>query len=74
MESVLTKDIKQFTTSFPFRQKIHGSYVLVTGATGLIGSTLIRCLLAINEDIHIIAPIRDKEKLQSRCLLSLELW
>ena len=64
MESVLTKDIKQFTTSFPFRQKIHGSYVLVTGATGLLGSTLIRCLLAINEDIHIIAPIRDKEKLQ----------
>ena len=64
MNTILSKDIAQFVASFPFRRELHGKKVLVTGATGLIGSTLIRCLLALEENIRIIATIRNKEKMK----------
>lgn len=64
MNSILSKDIEQFVASFPFRNELRDKKVLVTGATGLIGSTLIHCLLALDESIRIIAPIRNKEKMK----------
>lgn len=49
--------------------KLNGSSVLITGATGLIGSSCIRMLLARNEisDAHIqvIALVRSREKAES---------
>ena len=65
MNSILSQDIAQFVASFPFRHELHGKKVLITGATGLIGSTLIHCLLALDEKIRIIAPIRNKEKMKA---------
>lgn len=62
MDKVLERDINKFTASFPFRKTLHSSTFLVTGATGLIGSTLIRCLSALDEDIHIFAPVRSLSK------------
>lgn len=62
MDKVLARDINNFVSSFPFRKKLHSTTFLVTGATGLIGSTLIRCLSALGEDIHIFAPIRNIAK------------
>ena len=65
MNSILSKDIAQFVASFPFRHELRDKKVLVTGATGLIGSTLIRCLLALDENIRIITPIRNIAKMRA---------
>jgi UDP-glucuronate decarboxylase len=62
MDKVLARDINNFKASFPFRDELRGASFLITGATGLIGSTLIRCLAALNEGIHIIAPVRNLAK------------
>lgn len=62
MDKVLTRDIYNFKASFPFRDELRGASFLITGATGLIGSTLIRCLAALNEGIHIFAPVRNLAK------------
>lgn len=65
MNNTLSADIERFVATCPFRNELHNKYVLVTGGTGLIGSTLIRCLLALNENIHIAAPVRNKAKLEA---------
>lgn len=62
MSSTLLNDIQTFVNSTPFREALRNKYILITGATGLIGSTIIRCLCALNERIHIIAPVRNKQK------------
>lgn len=47
-------------------QQLHNSNILVTGATGLIGTTLIRGLMAYNDinggNIHVLALVRNSEK------------
>ena len=65
MNSILSQDIAQFIASFPFRHELRDKKVLVTGSTGLIGSTLVHCLLALDEKIRIIAPIRNMEKMNA---------
>ncbi len=62
MKDVLTRDIEAFASSFPLKDELNGARFLITGATGLIGSTLIRCLSALEEDIKIVAPVRNIEK------------
>lgn len=55
-------DIKDFCSSFPLREELYNSSFLITGATGLIGSTLVRCLLSLDCHIKITIPVRDKNK------------
>lgn len=64
MNKILLEDIAQFANSFPFRKDVRNKKFLITGATGLIGSTIIRCLLELDEQVHIIAPVRNAQKLQ----------
>lgn len=64
MNKILVEDIQRFTKHFELREQLTGKTFLITGATGLIGSTLVRCLLALNEDINIIAPVRALRKAQ----------
>lgn len=56
------QDIQEFVSDFADRKPLRGATFLITGATGLIGSSLIRCLTALNLDIRIIAPVRNMEK------------
>lgn len=62
MDRILARDIDGFKRSFPLKDELRGSTFLITGATGLIGSTLLRCLSALDEDIRIYAPVRNVGK------------
>lgn len=59
MNSILKKDIEEFKDSFPLVGELENTSFLITGASGLIGSILIHCLLSLNKNIRIIAPVRD---------------
>ena len=57
-------DIQEFIRDFQHRKRLRGSTFLITGATGLIGSSLIRCLTALDSGIRILAPVRSLQKAQ----------
>ena len=59
---ILAEDLRDFASSFAFANEFSRSHVLVTGATGLIGSTLVRCLLALNRGIQLVCPVRNLDK------------
>lgn len=62
MNKILKADIEKFSASFTFSSVIKKSNFLITGATGLIGSTIVRCLMVLDKDIKITVPVRSKEK------------
>lgn len=64
MNTIQQCDIKQFAESFEMSEFVADSKFLITGATGLIGSTLVHCLLALNRDIEITCPVRNIDKAQ----------
>lgn len=62
--STLEDDLKYIAEyALPY-DILKGQTILVTGATGLIGSTLVRALLTIN-DIKVIAFVRDTQKAEN---------
>ena len=62
MNKIQKQDIMAFAQTFALADKLKGCTFLITGATGLIGSTMIHCLLALNAEISVIAPLRNKTK------------
>lgn len=62
MNQIQQKDIRDFAKTFMLQDNLTGSRFLITGATGLIGSTLVHCLLALNRGIEITCPVRSIEK------------
>lgn len=66
---VIAKDLSFFMEHFPFAEQMKGKTLLVTGATGLIGSVLVKCLLHLNRTkntgIGIVAVARDRAKVQA---------
>lgn len=65
MNKTIYEDIGTFVKVFPFSDDLQDSVFLITGTTGLIGSLLVHCLLALHKNIHIIAPVRNKNKAQN---------
>lgn len=63
-DSILNQDINHFCSTFDFETKnrLLNKHICITGATGLIGSTLVKCLLALNGNISITIPVRNKKK------------
>lgn len=63
---VLADDTKSFAKDFGLSEQLRGKAFLVTGATGLIGSVLIKCLLELNAQknlgIKVLAVVRSLEK------------
>lgn len=63
---VLKEDVQLFAEQFELREQLRGKTFLITGATGLIGSVMIKCLQALNQkhdlDIKILAVVRDVAK------------
>lgn len=62
MNKIQLQDIQEFAHTFALADDLQGTSFLITGATGLIGSTLIHCLLALDKQVRIIAPVRNKAK------------
>lgn len=66
---ILLEDVNVFADSFELSEELRGKTFLITGATGLIGSVMIKCLLALNRKytlaIKIIAVVRDLDKAKS---------
>lgn len=67
--SVLQTDIESIISDMDLFQKLRNSTVLITGATGLIGSMLVRSLHSANEkyglNIKILGQIRNKNKAET---------
>ena len=64
MNEIQKKDIYDFARLFSLSNNLRNSKFLITGATGLIGSSLVHCLLALDKEIRIICPVRSLEKAQ----------
>lgn len=62
MNIVEKHDIEDFAQTFSLSDEIQGASFLITGSTGLIGSELIHCLVSLNKEIRIVAPVRDIDK------------
>ncbi|MCQ2211190.1 MAG: NAD(P)-dependent oxidoreductase [Paludibacteraceae bacterium] len=65
MNSFVEADVQDFAKRFPCTSELKGKQICVTGATGLIGSILVKCLLALNQQIRIVIPVRSKKKAYS---------
>lgn len=65
-KQVLIEDINTFAEGFELGEHLRGKTFMFTGATGLIGSVMIKCLIALNKKdnlgIKVIAVVRDIEK------------
>lgn len=62
MNKVLNEDIEKFSLPEDFKDILDGAVICVTGATGLIGSILVKCLTASVGNIKFILPVRNAEK------------
>ncbi len=65
-KQVLNDDVQQFAEHFELSDELKGKSILITGATGLIGSVMIKCLLELNAQknlgIKVLAAVRSLEK------------
>lgn len=63
---LLLDDIQSFAEHLELSGNLRGKTFLITGATGLIGSMLTKCLLALNQKyklgIKLMCPVRSTEK------------
>ena len=66
---ILLEDIKLFALNFKLSEQLRDKTFLITGATGLIGSVLVKCLLELNRQmqlgIKVIAVVRSLDKAQN---------
>ena len=67
-KQILQEDVQQFAEHFELWEQLKGKTFLITGATGLIGSVMVKCLLELNRQkdlgIKVIAVVRSLEKAQ----------
>ena len=63
---LLQEDAQQFAERFELGEQLRGKTFLITGATGLLGSVMVRCLIELNRKrnlrIRILSIVRDINK------------
>ena len=62
IDPILRADLAHIAESFPHWEELAGKSVLITGATGLVGSMLVRSLCAAPVEISVIAHVRNEQK------------
>ena len=62
IDPILRSDLNHIANLFPHWDGLAGKAVLVTGATGLVGSMLVRTLCAAPVKITVIAHVRNEQK------------
>ena len=66
MNKILQDDISAFVGNVTFGDSFKRKSILITGATGLIGSILAKCLIKLNQEkdlyLKIVCPVRNVEK------------
>lgn len=65
IDSVLRLDLAHISETFPHWEDLNGKSVLITGATGLVGSMLVRTLCAAPADIKVLAHVRNVQKAEA---------
>ncbi len=61
-DTVLQADLSAISEAFPHWAELRGKAVFVTGATGLVGSMVVRALAAAPVEISVIAHVRNEQK------------
>lgn len=62
IDPVLQADLSRIAAIFPYWPELKNKSVLITGATGLVGSMLVRALCAAPVEISVIAHVRNEQK------------
>ena len=62
IDPILREDLAHISEIFPHWDDLAGKSVFVTGATGLVGSMLVRTLCAAPVEITVIAHVRNEQK------------
>lgn len=69
MNSIQLKDLEEFANDFTLYKSFSNKTFLITGATGLIGSSIVHCLSSLNKkyalNIKILCPVRNLDKAKS---------
>lgn len=65
MNPVLKSDIESFEIAPELAIRLHDTKIIVTGATGLIGSMFVRCVNALGQGVRFILPVRNQRKAQA---------
>lgn len=52
----------KFSLPEELAEKLKGATIVVTGATGLIGSAFVRCLTSLKQGVKFILPVRNRNK------------
>lgn len=65
-KEILQEDVEAFARSFELYESLCNKTFLITGATGLIGSVLVKCLVELNRQyqlgIHVLVIVRNIRK------------
>lgn len=62
IDPILQEDLRRIAEIFPHWEQLRGKSVFITGATGLVGSGLVRALCAAPVEVTVVAHVRNEQK------------
>lgn len=65
MNPILQDDLDSFRIPPELTDRLRGTTIIVTGATGLVGAAFVRCVNALRLGVSFILPVRNVEKAES---------